>query len=86
MTNVRTDLKALIALPKRPGESAGAGRAELLAVARQQIQALFEMLAHLPDPRRPTAGERVEHEHGADMHQHAVIGLLKLQECSVKRR
>ena len=86
MTNVRIDLKALIALPGRPRESAGAGRAELLAVARQQVQALLEMLPHLPDRRRPTAGERIEHKRGADMHQRAVIGLLELQERSVKRR
>ena len=86
MTNVRIDLKALIALPGRPGESPGAGRAELLAVARQQLQALFEVLAHLSDRRRPTAGERVEHERGADMHERAVIGLLELQERSVERR
>ena len=86
MTNVRIDLKALIALPGRPGESAGAGGVELLAVARQQLQALFEVLAHLPDRRRPAAGERVEHKRGADMHQRAVIGLLELQERSVERR
>ena len=86
MTNVRADLKALIALPGRPCESAGAGRVELLPVARQQVQALFEMLAHLPDRRRPTAGKRVEHKRGADMHQRAVIGLLELQERSIERR
>ena len=80
MTNVRVDLKARIALPGRPGESARAGRTELLAVARQHVQALFKMLAHLPDRRRPTAGELVEHKRSADMHQRAVIGLLKLQK------
>jgi hypothetical protein len=44
------------------------------------------VLAHLPDRRRPTAGERVEHKRGADMHQRAVIGLLELEERSVERR
>jgi hypothetical protein len=85
MTNVRVDLKALITLPRRPSESAGAGRTELLAVARQLVQALFEVLAQLTDRRRPTAVERVEHERGAEMHQRAVIGLLELQERSVER-
>ena len=36
--------------------------------------------------RRPTAGERVKHKRGADMHQRAVIGLLELEERSVERR
>ncbi len=86
MTDMRFDLKALIVLPRGPSESAGAGRVELLPIARQQVQALLEALAHLPDRRRPTAGKRVEHERPTDMHQRAVIGLLELQERSVERR
>ena len=86
MTDVRFDLKALIALPRGPGKPPGAWRAELLPVARQQVQTLFEVLAHLLDRGRPTAGQRLEQKRSANVHQGAVIGLLELQERSVKRR
>jgi hypothetical protein len=49
--------------PRRaPGKPPGARHAELLPVTRQQVQALLEVLAHLPDRRCPTAGKRLEHE------------------------
>src|SRR5580700_3420481 len=80
------DLKALIALPRGPGKPSGARRAELLPVARQQVQALFEVLAHFPDRRRPTAGKRLEQKRSANVHHGAVIGLLELEERSVERR
>ena len=86
VTDVRFDLKALIALPGGPGKPSRARHVQLLPVARQHVQAVFEVLAHLSDRRRPAAGERVEHERPADVHQRAVIGLLELQERRVERR
>ena len=86
MTDVRFDLKALIGLPRRPGKPPGVRCAELLPVARQQVETPFEVLAHLPDRRRPTAGKRREQKRSADVHHGAVIGLLELQERTVERR
>ena len=56
VSDVRSELEARIPLPAGPRESARPRCAELLAVARQQVQALLEMLSQLPDGRRLTAG------------------------------
>ena len=86
MTDVCFDRKARIGLPRGPGKPPGVRCAELLPVARQQVEAPFEVFAHLPDSRRPTAGQLGEQKRSADVHHGAVIGLLELQERSVERR
>ena len=67
-------------LPERPGQPSGASRPELLPIARQQVQALAKVLAHLFDRRRPAARQRIEHERRANMHERTVISPLELPE------
>jgi hypothetical protein len=86
VTDVRFDLEEPIGLPRGPGEPAGAERAELLPVARQQVQPSLKVLAHRSDRRRPTPGKRREQQRSADVHQRTVVRLLELQERGVERR
>ena len=85
MTHVRLDLEALITHPRRPRKSPRARRVELVPVTRQQLQALLQMRSQLPDRRRPATRQPTEHHGRTDMHQRAVIRLLKLQERRIKR-
>jgi hypothetical protein len=57
---------------------------ELHAVARQQIEAPREMLAHALDVRCAPVRERVEHQCRAEVHRRAVVGLLEIEEHRIQ--
>ena len=83
MPDVRLDLEAIVGLPVGPGESARAGRSELLSVTGQPTQSLLQVLAQVPDRRCPPAGERLEQHRRADVHERAVVSLLELKKRCV---
>jgi hypothetical protein len=84
LPHVAGDVELLVLDPVLPGHGGGVASRQALAVARQRVEALVKVRAHLLESGRAAPGRGTEDENAADVHVRGMVGVLELEERAVE--
>ena len=86
MADVVANVEALIGHPVRPGQASRPSARQALQVARNLAQPRGQLLPYGLDRRSNSTRRGLEHHHAAEVHQRALVELLKPEKRPVERR